>query len=143
MYRGACVIILCCIFSEKASSQQVFVGDSLRLRNASEVSWNYGRLLRQDDSMFTLRSGADTLRLAIADLRRADRWKRNSPMSILLVASISSLAAGIGYNAATTKQERTAGAYWTWYIGGAAGGALLGFIGYNIWPGQWRTVFDR
>jgi hypothetical protein len=142
MRRVVSAIVLACVWSQIASAQ-VFAGDSLRLRKSREAAWNHGRLLIQDGSTFTLRSGVDTLRLGITDLQRVDRWKRNSPGLILITASVGALAAGLGYNASTPEEERLPGAYWKWWLGGAAGGAVIGLVAYNAWPGQWRIIIDR
>jgi hypothetical protein len=142
MNRVVCALLLWCALS-RTGNAQVFVGDSLRVRNGHETTWRYGRLVHQDASTFTLQQGSDTLRVAIGDLRRVDRWKRNSPSWILAIASVGMLAAELGYNAQTPRNQRSSSEYWTYGVVGALGGAAMGLIAFTAWPGQWKIVFDR
>ena len=158
------VIMLCCVYSEKASSQQVFAGDSVRLRNARESLWNSGRLLRQDNSTFTLQSGPDTLRLAIADLQRVERWKRNDRNLVWVAAAVGMIGGTLAYYLTPEEEEHTGGGCVITGVSsvctttttkrhpgnlramqalGAVGGVAMGFVALQVWPGQWKIVFDR
>jgi hypothetical protein len=156
--------VVCCVVAINSAAGQVLSGDSLRVRDARDGSWQYGRLVSHDGLTFSIARLEDTLRVAVASLRRVERWQRNDKKLVLVAASAGMLAATVGYYTTPMEEKKQGGGCvisahsqvcTTITVRsrpgnlramqgiGALGGTAMGFLGLAIWPGQWKVIISR
>lgn len=140
-----------------ASTQaQVFPGDSVRVRivNLNPVyengrvlptTWAQGRVIGQDSATFSLVRGGDTVRVAMLDLQRVDRWQRLEPSFVILNTALIGWLAGIAAYYSLQPYERPDsydGLAWSGAaIGAAVGGVTVAVAGPRL--GRWQVVLRR
>lgn len=115
-------------------------GDSLRVQLRAASEWRAGRLVRSDSGGVLLREGLSDNRYRLAELNRAQVWKRQSPWVPILGAPLATSAGwAIGYVIDSEREP------WTGSHGGdlalsAGVGVVIGLIYTQVSPGGWKNV---
>jgi hypothetical protein len=148
-----------------SSKAQVFVGDSVRLLDGRDLNWTSGRLIAQRSTSFLIGQGHDSLNVAIAELRRLERWERHDRTRVLGWSIAAGVLAGTAAYFLTPVEESTEGSgcvitglssvcgtrtvssrpmnLTTMQVWGGVGGAVGGFVGLSLAPGRWKIVINR
>lgn len=124
---------------------QTMPGDSLRWRSATETAWTSGRLIAQDSVTLTLVRGPDSLRVAMLDIQRLDRWQRESFGPYVNRSTLIGMAVFVVGHLGTPEAERVQ-SFDSALLTGAAVGAIGGVVIFNAMGprlGQWRAVLRR